>query len=89
MLSETVSENTILTYFVVNYILMGLSGLVIVAIFAATQSTVSSSLNCIASDVVKPFYKIMDDKLELKIGRYSGWVVVLLSSILAFRFLKV
>lgn len=92
-LPETVSGNAILPYFVVNYIPTGLSGLVIAAIFAATQSTVSSSLNsvaiCIASDMVKPFYKIMDDKLELKIGKYSSWIVGLLSSMLAFRFLKV
>lgn len=92
-LPETVSGNAILPYFVVNYIPTGLSGLVIAAIFAATQSTVSSSLNsvaiCIASDIAKPFYKIMDDKLELKIGKYSSWIVGLLSSILAFRFLKV
>lgn len=92
-LPEAVSGNAILPYFVVNYIPTGLSGLVIAAIFAATQSTVSSSLNsvaiCIASDIVKPFYKIMDDKLELKIGKYSSWIVGLLSSILAFRFLKV
>lgn len=92
-LPETVSGNVILPYFVVNYIPTGLSGLVIAAIFAATQSTVSSSLNsvaiCIASDIVKPFYKIMDDKLELKIGKYSSWIVGLLSSMLAFRFLKV
>ena len=92
-LPETVSGNAILPYFVVNYIPTGLSGLVIAAIFAATQSTVSSSLNsvaiCIASDIVKPFYKIMDDKLELKIGKYSSWIVGLLSSMLAFRFLKV
>lgn len=92
-LPETVSGNAILPYFVVNYIPTGLSGLVIAAIFAATQSTVSSSLNsvaiCIASDIVKPFYKIMNDKLELKIGKYSSWIVGLLSSMLAFRFLKV
>lgn len=71
--------------FVVNYIPTGLSGLVIAAIFVATQSTVSSSLNsvaiCIASDIVKPFYKIMDDKLESKIDKYSSWIVGLLSSV--------
>lgn len=31
----------------------------------------------------------MNDKLELKIGKYSSWIVGLLSSMLAFRFLKV
>lgn len=93
VLPDTVSGNAILPYFVVNYIPTGLSGLVIAAIFAATQSTVSSSLNsvaiCIASDIVKPFYKVMDDSLELKIGKYSSWIIGIISSILAFRFLKV
>lgn len=93
VLPETISGNAILPYFVVNYIPTGLSGLVIAAIFAATQSTVSSSLNsvaiCIASDIFKPFYKKMDDKLELKIGKYSSWLVGIISSILAFRFLEV
>lgn len=93
VLPDNISGNSILPYFVINYIPTGLSGLVIAAIFAATQSTVSSSLNsvaiCIASDIIKPFYKVMDDKLELKVGKISSWAVGLVSSLLAFRFLSV
>ncbi|MGL6167082.1 MAG: sodium:solute symporter, partial [Fusobacteriaceae bacterium] len=93
VLPENISGNSILPYFVINYIPTGLSGLVIAAIFAATQSTVSSSLNsvsiCIASDLIKPLYKVMDDKLELKVAKRSSWIVGLISSMLAFRFLSV
>ncbi|MGL6113641.1 MAG: sodium:solute symporter [Cetobacterium sp.] len=92
-LPANIDGNAILPYFVVHDIPLGLSGLVIAAIFAAAQSTVSSSLNsvatCITSDIVKPIMKNLTDKGELKIAKYCSWIVGIVSSLLALRFISV
>ncbi|MGL5723640.1 sodium:solute symporter [Cetobacterium sp.] len=92
-LPQDIVGNAILPYFVINYIPKGLSGLVIAAIFAATQSTVSSSLNsisvCITSDLLKSVTKCRCEKIKLKIAKCMSWAVGILSSLLALRFLKI
>lgn len=92
VLPEHIDGNAILPYFVVHNVPLGFSGLVIAAIFAAAQSTVSSSLNsvatCITSDIVKPMMKNLTDKHELKIAKYCSWVVGIISSLLSLRFLS-
>lgn len=47
------AADSILPFYIVNELPVGISGLVIAAIFAAAQSTVSSSLNSIATSFVK------------------------------------
>lgn len=47
--------DSILPFYIVRELPVGISGLVIAAIFAAAQSTVSSSLNSIATSFVKDF----------------------------------
>lgn len=48
-LPESVNTSAIVPYFVVNALPMGVSGLVLAAIFAAAQSTLSSSMNSISA----------------------------------------
>lgn len=76
-LPEDIAGNAILPYFVINYIPKGLSGLVIAAIFAATQSTVSSSLNsisvCITSDLIKVLPKNRDENFSLRVAKSISW----------------
>lgn len=85
-LLENVSGNAIVPYFIFNYLPVGLSGFVIVAVLAATQSTVSSSINslatCCANDLFAPDSK--DDKLKLKIGKTASWVCGLLGCYIAY-----
>lgn len=92
VLPKNISGNSILPYYIIHYLPKGISGLVIAGIFAASQSTISSSLNsittCITKDFVGVYWRI-NDKKELKIAKYISWIVGITSSILALRFLKV
>lgn len=63
----------ILPYFIVRELPIGLAGLVIAGIFAASQSTLSSSLNSIAtsyiSDIHCRFYPQINESSKLKLAK--------------------
>ena len=90
-LPEGINGNAILPYFVIQYIPTGISGLVLAAIFAAAQSTVSSSLNsvstCMTADILQQLRPDMSDKQKLAFAKGSSWIVGILSTILAVYFL--
>lgn len=92
-LPANINGNSILPYFVINYIPTGVSGLILAAIFAAAQSTVSSSLNsvstCITTDLLPHFKSNLDDKYKLSFAKKSSWIVGILSTLLAIRFIQV
>ena len=72
------SGDSILPFFIVRELPVGVSGLVIAAIFAAAQSTISSSLNSVAATLVKDFdVRLLrpgrEDRTYL---RAAQWVVV-------------
>ena len=75
--SENIGE--ILPYFIVQELPVGLAGLVIAGIFAASQSTLSSSLNSIAtsyiSDIHCRFYPQVSDQSKLKLAQ---WITMLM-----------
>jgi SSS family transporter len=56
-LSTSISNDQILPLFVVRELPMGLAGLVIAAIMAASQSTLSSSLNSVSAAWITDFHK--------------------------------
>ncbi|MCI6152932.1 MAG: sodium:solute symporter [Fusobacterium perfoetens] len=91
ILPENIDGNAILPYFVINYTPIGFSGIIIAAIFAAAQSTVSSSLNslatCVTADIITPLKKDLTDAQKLKIAKLVSWGAGILSTILAIRFL--
>ena len=91
VLPETINGNAILPYFVINYLPVGISGLILAAIFAAAQSTVSSSLNsvstCITKDLLEHLRPDMEDKAKLRFAKLSSWVVGIVSTILAIQFI--
>jgi Na+/proline symporter len=76
--------------FVVDRLPLGLSGLVIAGIFAAAMSTVSSSLNSLASAATHDFYAPLTGRTDtrhlLKVGRWAtvGWALVLVGGALSF-----
>lgn len=90
-LPENINGNAILPYFIVNALPVGISGIVIAAIFAAAQSTVSSSLNsvstCMTADILEYFKSGMEDKSKLKFARVSSWIVGIFSTLLAIYFI--
>jgi solute:Na+ symporter, SSS family len=67
----------IFPYFIATRVPMGLRGLIIAAIFAAAQSTIASSLNCLSSLTYYDFYKRYinpqaDDQKSMKmLHRYT------------------
>ncbi len=82
-LKASLMGDKIFPYFIATQLPVGLRGLVIAAIFAAAQSTLSSSLNCLSSLTYYDFYKRYfnagaDDKLSMKLlHRYTiVWGVI-------------
>ncbi|MGL5904575.1 MAG: sodium:solute symporter [Cetobacterium sp.] len=92
VLPSNIDGNAILPYFVINHIPFGISGVILAAIFAAAQSTVSSSLNslstCVTSDIIAPLRKNLTDKEKLRIAKSVSWGAGILSTVLAIRFLQ-
>lgn len=90
-LPENINGNAILPYFVINYLPVGISGLVLAALFAAAQSTVSSSLNsvstCMTADILEQVSPNMPDKSKLTFARLSSWIVGIVSTLLAIYFI--
>ena len=91
-LPSDINGNAILPFFVIKYIPTGISGLVLAAIFAAAQSTVSSSLNsvstCMTADILAQLRPDMNDKQKLSFAKGSSWIVGILSTILAVHFIN-
>ena len=92
VLPENINGDAILPYFIMDYLPVGISGLVIAGIFAAAQSTVSSSLNsvstCMTKDILERLRPDLSDRFKLNFARISSWVVGIISTLLAVSFLK-
>ncbi|MGL4524692.1 MAG: sodium:solute symporter [Spirochaetia bacterium] len=82
--------NAILPYFVVHQVPMGISGLIIAGIFAAAQSTVSSSLNstatCAIVDFVQPMCPDLNEKQKLFFAQLASWSAGILGTLVAMSF---
>ena len=95
MLSQEIAEtpDKLLPYFVMTQIPVGLSGLVIAAIFAAAMSSFDSGLNCIVAAVTVDWYERLfnrgqDDKRYLafaKILTVILGVAIMILSVLIYR----
>ena len=72
-LDPTIAADRIMPHFISQELPMGLAGLVVAGIFAAAQSTVSTSMNSGATTVVTDFFKPLDvfksDKSYLWLAR--------------------
>lgn len=73
------NTSAIVPYFVLTEIPAGIAGLIIAAIFAASQATIASSLNssaaCIVTDFQKRFMKDKSDEMSMKITHWSIIIV--------------
>ncbi len=87
----TGSSDALYPRFMIEGLPVGLSGLVIAGVLAAAMSTVSSSLNSLASAVTHDFYAPLtgrrDQRHLLVVGRWATvvWAVVLAAGALSFR----
>lgn len=90
------NNNALLPYFVINQLPIGISGLVIAGIFAAAQSTVSSSLNstatCAIVDFIAPikarFSKnSISDREKIVYAQIVSWGAGIIGTIIAMVFI--
>jgi len=85
------ASDNIYPTFVVHQLPVGLAGLVVAGILAAAMSTMSSSLNSLASATTHDFFAPLageyDPKKLLRFGRIAtlGWAVVLVVGALSFQ----
>jgi SSS family transporter len=85
------AQDAIYPAFVLEQLPAGLAGLVIAAILAAAMSTVSSSLNSLASASTHDFYAALTGRRDaghlLRVGRLAtvGWAAVLVGGALLFK----
>ncbi|MBD5446084.1 MAG: hypothetical protein HDR31_02060 [Mycoplasma sp.] len=74
-----VSNSNIVPYFIATILPVGVSGLIIAGILAASQSAMGSCFNassrCFVNDILKLFYPNLTDKQKLIIGKVSVIVV--------------
>ncbi|MGR5061725.1 sodium:solute symporter [Photobacterium sp. DNB22_13_2] len=73
LMPENFNTGGILPFFVISQMPAGIAGLIIAAIFAASQSSISSSLNsisaCFTSDIYARFSSEKTPEQKLKVGR--------------------
>jgi len=81
------NTDSIFPYFIMTEIPMGLAGLMIAAIFAATMSTISSNINSLSTaftvDMYRHFKPNTNDKHQLTVARLSGVVMGIIGISLA------
>lgn len=79
LLVPTLSTDSIYPLFIVKQLPVGIAGLVIAGLFAAAQSTLSSSLNSLSTVIVEDFYKRFkkntNDHACLKLARFMTLVM--------------
>lgn len=86
---EKMDPNEVFPYYIVKYIPTGIAGLIIASLLAAAMSTLSGSMNSLASaivfDFIKPIHRL-EEKYELKISRIITffWCFVLVLSAFIF-----
>ncbi len=89
------TTDEIFAKFIVDHMPVGVAGLIIASLFAAAMSSLSSSLNALASsttyDIIKPIFGAdWDQEHELWISRLTtiGWGIVLTGSAFLFTWLQ-
>jgi solute:Na+ symporter, SSS family len=85
---ETLRGDEIFPRFIIQYLPTGLAGLLIAGILAAAMSTISSSINALASSVTHDFYAALTGRHEpehlLRVGRWFSalWGLALIGGAL-------
>ncbi|MCT4591409.1 MAG: cyclically-permuted mutarotase family protein [Carboxylicivirga sp.] len=73
------NQDSIFPHFIMTKMPIGLAGLLIAAIFAATMSTVSSNINSLSTaftaDLYQHFFKGRSDRINLRVARWSGVIL--------------
>lgn len=90
-LDPTITTDQIFPYFIASQVPAGLAGLIVAGIFAAAQSTVSTSMNSTATtfitDIAKPLGLCRTDAAYLSFARVATFVVGILGTVLGIVFI--
>jgi SSS family transporter len=89
-LDPTFKTDAIFPLFIAQELPMGISGLVVAGIFAAAQSTISTSMNststALVTDFIRPMQRIKSERSYLRLARVLTAVMGLAGMILALSF---
>ena len=91
-LDPSLQVDQIFPTFISNELPVGVAGLIIAGIFAAAQSTVSTSMNSIATtvvtDFVRPFQLVKDEKSYMKVARALTFISGVLGTLVGLIFIN-
>lgn len=80
-------NDDVFPWFIAHQLPAGLSGLVIAGVFAATMSTISSSMNSMATVITKDFYRLfkprVSDRQQFLFARWTTIVLGLVGSLVS------
>ncbi|MHC5075211.1 MAG: sodium:solute symporter family protein [Planctomycetota bacterium] len=89
-LDPTFKTDAIFPLFIARQLPTGIAGLVVAGIFAAAQSTISTSLNststALVTDFVRPFKSALTERTYLRLGRFFTALMGILGILLALSF---
>lgn len=88
-LPETLNSNAILPYFIINFLPTGLSALLIITVLAATQSTLSSSINATTLCIIKDLGGYFPNYSKLRQAQIISILIGVLGTSLAYYFIKI
>jgi SSS family solute:Na+ symporter len=78
----TLQNDAVFPFFVVRELPLGLAGLIVAGVFSASQSTLSSSMNSIATAYVTDFYRrLLPSRTDGQCMVAARWVTVLVGAI--------
>lgn len=78
---KEMNSNEVFSQFIINYLPAGLAGFIVAGIFSAAMSTLSSSINALASSTLIDWIKVSNpEKYNLKMSRLLSvfWALVLI-----------
>ncbi|MCB9231757.1 MAG: sodium/solute symporter [Bacteroidia bacterium] len=82
MLSTLENNDAILPWFISSQLPRGMAGLLVAGIFAASMSSLDSSMNSISAVITTDFYKIIwKDSTDKKVLRFAKWITLLVGLI--------
>ncbi len=91
-LDPTISTDQVFPYFIAHEMPIGLAGLIVAGIFAAAQSTVSTSMNSTATalvtDFIRPFHLCKSDRGNLNAARGLTFLMGVMGTLLGLVFVN-
>lgn len=82
-LNPTMNNDQVVPLYIIKNIPTGIAGLIIAALFAASMSTLSSSINSVATILSEDFYTKMSDKKKLIFMKIAAVLVGVLGTMIA------